>query len=70
VEVDRKDDRDDTFSDSQRTRFILDVPRDQRLAVTLRVGDDSDMGKNFPGDHSGKYDLRVRMKAAASAVKR
>ncbi len=70
VEVDRKDDRDDTFRDSQRSRFIVDVPKDQRLAVTLRVGDDSDMGKNFASDHSGKYDVRVRMKAVASAVKR
>jgi hypothetical protein len=70
VEVDRKDDRDDTFRDSQRSRFIVDVPKDQRLDVTLRVGDDSDMGGSFPGDHRGKYDLRVRMKAAASPVKR
>jgi hypothetical protein len=70
VEVDRKDDRDDTFRDLQRTRFIVDVPKDQRLAVTLRVGDDSDMGGSFPGDHRGKYDLRVRMKAAATPVKR
>jgi hypothetical protein len=70
VEVDRKDDRDDTFRDLQRTRFIVDVPKDQRLAVTLRIGDDSDMGGSFPGDHRGKYDLRVRMKAAATPVKR
>jgi len=70
VEVDRKDDRDDTFRDAQRTRFIVDVPKDQRLAVTLRIGDDSDMGGSFPADHHGKYDLRVRMKAAATPVKR
>jgi hypothetical protein len=70
VEVDRKDDRDDTFRDAQRTRFIVDVPKDQRLGVTLRVGDESDMARNFPSDHSGKYDLRVRMKAAATPVKR
>jgi hypothetical protein len=70
VEVDRKDDRDDTFRDTERTRFIVDVPKDQRLGVTLRIGDDSNMGGNFPADHSGKYDLRVRMKAAATPVKR
>jgi hypothetical protein len=70
VEVDRKDDRDDSFRDAQRSRFIVDVPKDQRLEVTLRVGDDSDMGGSFPGDHRGKYDLRVRMKAVASPVKR
>jgi hypothetical protein len=70
VEVDRKDDRDDTFRDTQKSRFIVDVPKDSRLAVTLRVGDDSDMGAKFPGDHRGRYDLRVRMKASATAVKR
>ena len=70
VDVDRKDDRDDTFRDSQRTRFVVDVPKDQRLAVTLRIGDASDMGGSFPSDHKGKYDLRVRMNAAASPVKR
>jgi hypothetical protein len=70
VEVDRRDDRDDTFRDAQRTRFIVDVPKDQRLAVTLRIGDDSDMGVSFPADHRGTYDLRVRMKAAATPVKR
>jgi hypothetical protein len=70
VEVDRKDDRDDTFRDTQRTRFIVDVPKDQRLAVTLRIGDESDIGGSFAADHKGKYDLRVRMKAAAAPVKR
>jgi hypothetical protein len=70
VEVDRKDDRDDTFRDTQRTRFIVDVPKDRRLGVTLRIDDDSNMAANFPSDHRGSYDLRVRMKAAASPVKR
>lgn len=70
VEVDRTDDRDDTFRDTQKSRFIVDVPKDSRLAVTLRVGDDSDIGGKFATDHHGKYDLRVRMKASATAVKR
>jgi hypothetical protein len=70
IEVDRKDDRDDSFRDAQRSRFIVDVPKDSRLNVTLQVGDDSDMGGSFPGDHRGKYDLRVRMKAVAAPVKR
>jgi len=65
VDVDRHDDRDDSFRTSQRTRFIVDVPKDQRLSVTLRIGDDSSMGGSFPGDRHGSYDLRVRMKAAA-----
>jgi len=70
VDVDRRDDRDETFKDAQHARFIVDVPTDSKLAVTLRLGDDSNMGGNFTSDRSGKYDLRVRMKAVATPVKR
>ncbi len=70
IEVERKDDRDDTYRDTQRSRFIVDVPKDQRLAATLLISDDSDMAAKFPGDHHGTYDLRVRMKAVATPVKR
>lgn len=66
VDIDRKDDRDESFKDSQHARFVVDVPADSKLTVTLRLGDDSDMGKNFPSDKSGKYDVRVRMKATAT----
>jgi hypothetical protein len=65
VEIERRDDRDDSFRTAQRSRFVVDVPKDQRLSVDLRVDDDSSMGSSFPTDHRGKYDLRVRMKASA-----
>ncbi len=68
VDVERKDDRNDAFRNSQRTRFTVEVPRDQELAVQIKIGDDSDMGKDFPGDKSGSYDLRVRAKAEARDV--
>ena len=68
VDVERKDDRNDAFRNSQRTRFTVEVPRDQELAVQIKIGDDSDMGKDFPGDKSGSYDLRVRAKAEARNV--
>jgi hypothetical protein len=70
VDVDRRDDRDETFKDAQLARFIVDVPADNKLSVTLRLGDDSNMGGSFASDRSGKYDLRVRMKATATPVKR
>ena len=38
--------------------------------MQIKIGDDSDMGKDFPGDKSGSYDLRVRVKAEARAVKK
>lgn len=68
IDVDRKDDRDDAFRTSQRSRFMVDVPRDHRLGVEVKIIDDSSMGADFPGDKSGKYDLRFRVKAVAKPV--
>ena len=70
VELERRDDRDESFRSAQRSRFVVDVPKDNRLDVDLRVGDDSSMGHDFPGDKSGKYDLRVRLEARAKPTKR
>lgn len=68
VDVDRKDDRDDTFRSSQRSRFTVDVPREQRVTIEVKLTDDSTMGKNFPGDRSGRYDLGLRVKAVSKPV--
>lgn len=70
VDVQRRDDRNDGFRSDQRSRFTVDVPAEQRLAVDLRVGDDSDMGGDFPSDRKGQYDLRVRARAEAHPVGR
>jgi len=70
VDIDRKDDRNDGFRNSQKSRFTVEVPRDLELGVQIKIGDDSDMGKDFPGDRSGSYDLRVRVKAEAAPVKK
>lgn len=70
VDIDRQDERDATFVTSQRTRFVVDVPRDHRVDAHVRIEDDSTMGRDFPGDRSGRYDLRVRVRAAASPVGR
>jgi hypothetical protein len=67
VDVDRKDDRGDAFRTSQRSRFMVDVPRDQELAISIRIWDDSNMGKDFPSDQSGRYELKVRLDAKARA---
>ena len=68
--MDRNDERDETFRTSQRSRFVVDVPKDFRLGVELRLTDESTMGADFPGDRAGRYELRVRMKAAARAATR
>jgi hypothetical protein len=65
VEIERRDDRNEAFRSSQRSRFVLDVPADARLSLDIKLGDDSSMGADFPTDKSGQYDLRVRAKASA-----
>jgi len=68
VDIERKDARDESFRTSQRSRFIVDVPRDNKVDVQVKVIDDSSMGGDFPSDRSGKYDLRLRVKAVAKPV--
>jgi hypothetical protein len=68
VEVDRKDARDEAFRTTQRSRFTVDVPRDHKVDVQVKIIDDSSMGGDYPSDKSGKYDLRFRVKAVAKPV--
>lgn len=68
VDVERKDDRDDTFRTAQRSRFSVDVPRDHRVEVEVKIVDDSSMGKDFPADRTGTYDLRLKVRAVAKPV--
>ncbi len=67
-DVERKDNKEDAFRTAQRSRVIVDVPKDQKLSVEARITDDSTMGADFPGDRSGKYDLRIRVRAIARAA--
>jgi hypothetical protein len=70
VDVERRDDRNDAFRSTQRSRFVVDVPADQRLGVEVKLWDDSSMGADFPADKKGSYELRVRMRAKAQATGR
>jgi hypothetical protein len=70
IDVERRDDRDDAFRSAQRSRFVVDVPADQRLGVEVALWDDSNMGGDFPADKKGRYELRVRMRAKAQAMGR
>ncbi len=70
VDVERRDDRNDTFRSAQRSRFIVDVPADEKLLVDLKLWDDSSMGGDFPSDKSGQYELRVRARAKAQPIPR
>ena len=68
VDIDRRDERDESFRTSQKNRFTIDVPRDNRVEVTVKIIDDSSMAKDFPSDRSGQYDLRVKIKAVSKLV--
>ena len=68
IDIDRKDERDESFRTSQKNRFTIDVPRDNRVEVQVKIIDDSSMGKDFPADKSGAYDLRLKVKAIAKPV--
>jgi hypothetical protein len=70
VEAERRDDRNDAFRSTQRSRFIVDVPADQRLAVAIKLSDDSNMASDFPSGKSGDYALNVRMTAKAQPTGR
>jgi hypothetical protein len=63
VDVERRDDRGETFRTGQQSRVTLDVPENQRLETYIRIDDDSDMGSDFPSSQKGSYDLRVRVRA-------
>jgi hypothetical protein len=63
VDVERRDDRGETFRTGQQSRVTLDVPDNQRLETYIRIDDDSDMASDFPSSQKGSYDLRVRVRA-------
>ncbi|MBK6696438.1 MAG: hypothetical protein IPG50_30245 [Myxococcales bacterium] len=69
VDVEREDRENAAYKSGQRSRFIVEVSRDEQLDVELRVEDDSTMG-DLPSKKGGRYDLRVRMKANARALKK
>ncbi|MDP8999460.1 MAG: hypothetical protein M3O46_05050 [Myxococcota bacterium] len=68
IQVERRDDRDETFRSSQRSRFVVDVPADARLRDDLHLSDDSTMGGDFISEKKGQYDLRVRAQAKAQPL--
>jgi hypothetical protein len=69
IDVERRDNRDDAFRSVQHSRFIADVPLDERLAVDIKLWDDSNMS-DFASDKKGQYDLRVRTRVKAQPLGR
>jgi hypothetical protein len=67
VDVDRRDDRGQQFSSTQRSRFAIEVPAEEKLLLQIELWDDSNMG-GFSQEKTGQYDLRVRARARTRRV--
>jgi hypothetical protein len=65
LEVERRDDRDETFRTIDRTTATVVVPNGKTLGVEVRAEDDSTMGEAFPSDGDGRYRLRLEIRAKA-----
>jgi len=63
IQIERLDARGTAFKTWQTTRFAIQVPERKTLEAIVVVEDGSDMGKDFPDDQDGKYDLGVRLRA-------
>jgi hypothetical protein len=63
LEIEVRDDRDETFRTIDRTTATVVVPQGKKVQIEARLDDDSDMGDDYSSDGEGEYDVRLRMKA-------
>jgi hypothetical protein len=63
VDIERFDTRNKEYRTWQSSRFSVVVPESRLVDAHLIIQDSSDMGKDFPDDQDGEYDLRVRLRA-------
>jgi hypothetical protein len=63
IQIERRDTRGASFKTWQTTRFSIQVPERKTLEAIVVVEEDTTMGKDFPDDRDGKYDLEVRLRA-------
>ncbi len=63
IEIERYDAQNREYKSWQASKFSVVVPESQLVEAEVRMKDDSDMAEDFPSDHDGEYDLRVRLRA-------
>jgi len=63
VDVERYDVRNKEYRTWQSSRFSVVIPESKLVDAHLIIQDKSAMGKDFPSDQDGEYDLRVRLRA-------
>jgi len=65
VDLEQLDSKDESFRHEERSRFVVEVPKDSRAQVELTLSDKSTMGAEFPADKSGKYEVKWRANVIA-----
>ena len=63
IDIERSDARGPEYRTWQSSRFSVVIPESKLVDAHVIVEDKSDMGKDFPSDQDGEYDLRVRLRA-------
>jgi len=63
VDIERFDTRNKEYRTWQSSRFSVVIPESKLVDAHLIIQDSSGMGKDFPDDQDGEYDLRVRLRA-------
>ena len=63
VDIERFDTRNKEYRTWQSSRFSVVIPESKLVDAHLIIQDNSGMGKDFPDDQDGEYDLRVRLRA-------
>jgi hypothetical protein len=63
IDIERFDARGAEYRTWQSSRFSVVIPESKLVDAHVVIQDNSDMGKDFPSDQDGEYDLRVRLRA-------
>jgi hypothetical protein len=63
IDIERFDARNKEYRTWQSSRFSVVIPESKTVDAHVIIQDSSDMGKDFPSDQDGEYDLRVRLRA-------
>jgi hypothetical protein len=63
IDIERFDARGAEYRTWQSSRFSVVIPESKLVDAHVIIQDNSDMGKDFPSDQDGEYDLRVRLRA-------
>lgn len=70
IEVDANDAVRDLFQTRHAARYVVEVPRDERVELEVRIDERSTLGEDFEKDREGRYELRMRADVASHKLER